>query len=70
MVSEDKCLAVEKITINRKIVIRHKLYQHKDINTQLRIPKPYVVMGYTLLRENASNCVKMQGEFWSEFGVN
>ena len=23
-----------------------------------------------LLRENASNCVKMQGEFWSEFGTN
>ena len=41
------------------MVIRHKLYQHKDINTQRRIPKPYVVMGYTVLRENASNTVKM-----------
>ena len=41
------------------MVIRHKLYQHKDIKTQLRIPKPHVVMGYALLRENASNTVKM-----------
>lgn len=41
------------------MVIRHKLYQHKDINTQLHIPKPYVVVGYTLLRENTSNTVKM-----------
>ena len=41
------------------MVIRHKLYQHKDIKTQLRIPKIHVVMGYALLRENASNTVKM-----------
>lgn len=60
MISEDKCnLAVEQISVNRKIVVRHKLYQHKDINTQLRIPKPYVVMDYILLGENASNTVKM-----------
>jgi len=52
-------LAVEEISINRKRVICHKLYRHKDINTQLRIPKLYVLMNYTLLGENASNTVKM-----------
>ena len=41
------------------MVIRHKLYQHKDINTQFGVSKPYVVTGYTLLGENASNTVKM-----------
>ena len=45
--------------IRQSQVIRHKLNQYKDINTQLRIPKPYVMMDYTLLGENAPNTVKM-----------
>ena len=58
-------LAVEEISINRKGVICYKLYRHKDINTQLRITKLYVLKNYALLGENASNTVKTTSQIWS-----